>query len=428
MRFLKMHHNRLQNQRIFRCRVAEISENPRLQMEENETPPRRNTTECFSPAVSSSPAEHTALSSTEAQQTHAAPQKTPRRNTSIRAAHPAIYLNTRSHKLLRKAVRIWKRPFPIFTPQSSVSRVRSFQERVQMLQSQPAVSRSPQPLSRCVRDLQLRSSGTDSSPSPSSRSDQPPIRRRKRPAVIRSYRYRRQMQLYRMLSSCRRLKQEERILDTLKGQSSPAGCSPVKGSQGVDDGSDSASSPVIRPPPRKTNRRLWRRQLDSSSSDNSPITPNPFTTRPDTLKKNTSIALSDFASVLKTSLSSIETDVNSSEVVQKNSSTAQICEDTEEGHEKRPSSLVSRLKMFKEELRPCGEVRTSPVCVKWKSVLLQRALCSSPLSCESQSPDARSSWCRFTLLDCSTSAGKSDTDKPHVNTEYHIKNSMAGDY
>ncbi|XP_021335168.2 uncharacterized protein isoform X1 [Danio rerio] len=403
-----------------------MSENHPLQMEEIETSPRRSTTECFSPVVSSSPAEHTALSSTAAPQTHAAPQEPPRRNTSIRAAHPAIYLNTSSHKLLRKAVRIWKRPFPVFTPLSSVSRVRSFQERVQMLQSQPAVSRSPQPVSRCVRDLQLRSSGTDSSPSPSSRSDQPPIRRRKRPAVIRSYRYRRQMQLYRMLSSCRRLKQEERTVHTLQGQSSPAGSSPVKGSQGADDGSDSESSPVIRPPPRKTNRRLWRRQLDSSSSDSGPITTNPFTTGADTLKKNSSRALSDFASVLKTSLSLIGSDVNSSEVVPKKSSTTQMYEDSDEQREKTPSSFVSRLKMFKEKLRQCGEVRTSPACVKWKSVLLQRALRSPALSCESPSPET--SWCRFTLLDCSTPAGRSDTDTPQVNTEGHNKNSMAGDY
>lgn len=111
-----------------------------------------------------------------------------RQNKSISAAHPAIYLNTHSHKLLRRAIRIWKMPVPMLN--SSKAKPRNFQEqlkRVEMLRSRSGDSDAR---TRSIRDLQL-GSGTDSSPSSSSSSE---------PGRRTAHSTSRREQLHRMLS------------------------------------------------------------------------------------------------------------------------------------------------------------------------------------------------------------------------------------
>lgn len=121
------------------------------------------------------------------------------------------------------------------------------------------------------------------------------------------------------------------------------------------------------------------------------------------------------------------------------------------------ASLVSRLKTFKEELKHCEdatEMTPEPVqfkspssvintqtkpdtprpksSVKWKNVMMQRALCSFSFPYEDQDP-THESWCRFTLADDSTH-DSSDTDRADVTPECsekpaedNVKNGAAGD-
>lgn len=130
------------------------------------------------------------------------------------------------------------------------------------------------------------------------------------------------------------------------------------------------------------------------------------------------------------------------------------------------ASLVSQLTIFKEELKHCEDAaeikqQMEPVqfknpssirntqsnadalqkpdtprpksSVKWKNVMMQRALCSFTVPYENQDP-THESWCRFTLADDSTHADRSDTDRADVTTECpekpaedHVKNGAAGD-
>lgn len=127
------------------------------------------------------------------------------------------------------------------------------------------------------------------------------------------------------------------------------------------------------------------------------------------------------------------------------------------------ASLVSLLTIFKEELKQCEDaaeikqqmVSQEPVqfknpssirnalqkpdtprprsSVKWKNVMMQRALCSFTVPYENQDP-THESWCRFTLEDDSTHADRSDTDRadvtpecPEKPAEDHVKNGAAGD-
>ncbi len=163
--------------------------------------------EAPSSSMSSSDVQSSATNEPEQE---SAPQ-TLRRNKSISAAHPAIYLNTRSHKLLRRAIRIWKMPIPILNFTRSVKpKPRNFRERVEMLRNRSEDSNSPKPMTRSVRDLQLCSSGTDSSPSPSSSSLKSHRSLRTRPVHMhRRRRYKKQLQLYRMLSNNRRRRQSD---------------------------------------------------------------------------------------------------------------------------------------------------------------------------------------------------------------------------
>ncbi len=153
-----------------------------------------------------------------------------------------------------------------------------------------------------------------------------------------------------------------------------------------DDHRDSSSTqnpPVIRAPPRKTSRRLWRRQLDSSSSDNSPMTANPVNSvRLDTAEdhrrragkthtpsQNRSISFS-FADVssefdfpdINSSVASApaQRHINSHDSsdlkpgVQTNEESTQkplkiTGTDTEEHEQTSPDSLVSLLTIFKKK-------------------------------------------------------------------------------
>lgn len=133
------------------------------------------------------------------------------------------------------------------------------------------------------------------------------------------------------------------------------------------------------------------------------------------------------------------------------------------------ASLVSLLTIFKEELKHCedaAEIKQQMVSqeavlfknpsfirntqsnadalqkpdtprprssVKWKNVMMQRALCSFTVPYENQDP-THESWCRFTLEDDSTHADRSDTDRadvtpecPEKPAEDHVKNGAAGD-
>ncbi|KAF4108602.1 uncharacterized protein LOC131548542 [Onychostoma macrolepis] len=491
-----------------------MSENNRSQTEKSKTNAKRNTTamlsgaaEAPSSSMSSSDVQSSAINEPEQE---SAPQ-TCRQNKSISAAHPAIYLNTRSHKLLRRAIRIWKMPIPILNFTRSLKpKPRSFREqlkRVEMLRNRSEDSNSPKPMTRSVRDLQLCSSGTDSSPSPSSTSLKSHRSLRTRPVHMhRRRRYKKQLQLYRMLSNNRRRRQSDEKPHMLEGQSSPAASTCVKGSSEIqDDHKDSSSTqspPVIRAPPRKTSRRLWRRQLDSSSSDNSPMTANPVNSvrldtpedhrqRPaktDKQSQNRRISFS-FADV------SSEFDINSSVIkeasapaqsnnnghdssdlkpdVQTNEESTQkslkITRTNTEEHEQdsneqhlheKPdtsspdpeASLVSQLTIFKEDAtemvsqEPVQFKKPSSIrntqsdalqkpdtprpksSVKWKNVMMQRALCSFTVPYENQDP-THESWCRFTLADDSTHADRADVtpECPEKPAEDHIKNGAAGD-
>lgn len=126
------------------------------------------------------------------------------------------------------------------------------------------------------------------------------------------------------------------------------------------------------------------------------------------------------------------------------------------------ASLVSQMKIFKDELKHCEDIKQQTdllqiktpsclssrhsqsntdalqkadtprpnSCVKWKSVLLQRAQCSASVLYENRHPTHRS-WSRFTLEDCSTPEGGSDADrpdkKPQSSAEDQVENGSAGD-
>ncbi|KAL1267210.1 hypothetical protein QQF64_002885 [Cirrhinus molitorella] len=192
-----------------------MSEKHRSQMEKSKTNAKRNTTAmlfCASegPSTSMSSSDVQSSAANEPKQ-ESAPQ-THRQNKSIRAFHPAIYLNTRSHKQLRRAIRIWKMPIPILNFTGSLKpKPKSFRERlkgVEMHRNRSEDSKSLKPMTRSVRDLQLCSSGTDSSPSPSSTSLQSQRSLRTRTVHMhRSRRYRKQLQLYRMLTNNKRCRQ-----------------------------------------------------------------------------------------------------------------------------------------------------------------------------------------------------------------------------
>ncbi|XP_051971672.1 uncharacterized protein LOC127635578 [Xyrauchen texanus] len=205
-----------------------------------------------------------------------------RPHKSIRAIHPSIYLNTHSHRQLRRAKRIWK-----------MSNVRcsdfipSFKDQLKRVQMHRMNSEgAPKSISRSVRDLQLCSSGTDSSPSPINTPLNSHNTRQQR--SVRSYhtrRYRKQLDWYQTLSRDKRLKGHIDKLHTLyvEGKHSPAAPSSVKDTSGYQGDLDlrrnknerprnspsTQSPPEIRTPSRKRSRRSWRRQLDSSSSDSS---------------------------------------------------------------------------------------------------------------------------------------------------------------
>ncbi len=244
-----------------------------------------------------------------------------------------------------------------------------------------------------------------------------------------------------------------------------------------DDHRDSSSTqnpPVIRAPPRKTSRRLWRRQLDSSSSDNSPMTANPVNSvRLDTAEdhrrragkthtpsQNRSISFSfadvssefDFSdidsSAIKDASAPAQRHINSHDSsdlkpdVQNNEESTQkplkiTGTDTEEHEQTSPDSLVSLLTIFKEE--HCEDapqmVSQEPVqfkspsfirstqsnerkpdtprpksSVKWKNVMMQRARCTLTFPYENQDP-THGSWRRFTPADESNGAA-GDTFTP----------------
>ncbi|KAK9968846.1 hypothetical protein ABG768_003147 [Culter alburnus] len=396
-------------------------------------------------------------------------QRSHRQNKSIAAAHPAIYLNTRSHKLLRRAVRIWKMPVPIlnFTG-SSKPKPRNFQEqlkRVEMLRNQSGDNLKP--TARSVRDMQLCSSGTDSSPSPSTSSESPC----KRTAhVYRTRRYRRQLRWYRMLSHNKRCKQGDEKLHRLEYQDDRR------------DSSSTQSTPVIRAPARKTSRRLWRRQLDSSSSDSSPMTANPVNKSSvrhtpaahgtDKQRKHKRVSFSfpeesktsncswtefdvlDGISNFSNEASASKPAVQTTEKLTPQTSlkiTATNMEELNSPHLQFDSeaSLVSQMKIFKDELKHCEDIKQQTIslqiktpssfasrhsqtntdalqkadtprpksCVKWKSVLLQRAQCSASAP-------------TFTPADCSTPEGGSDADRPdkkQSSAEDQVESSSSGD-
>ncbi|KAK7121114.1 hypothetical protein R3I94_020926 [Phoxinus phoxinus] len=344
-------------------------------------------------------------------------REAPRQNKSIVAAHPAIYLNTLSHKLLRRAVRIWKMPVPMLNcTGSSKRKPRSFQEqlkRVEMLRSRSGASDAR---TRSVRDLQL-GSGTD--PSPSSSTSSEPGRRA---AHNTSRRSREALRRHRRLS--RRGEQGDgKLHRPREGQSSPAGSCWVKGwseSQG-DEGDD----PVIRAPERRTSRRSWRRNPgSSSSSETSPINP-----RPDT-SKHTRVSEPKTSGCSRTEVdfldnnSDLSKEASASEqknVDDQDSSDVKLALQTREKlipqtslktnmEEPNPSpqsdSEASQLKILTDdELKHCEDTHTHTPgpqsCVKWKSALLQRF----SVGCEDQCPDERSAedvesgsaghWLRF---------------------------------
>ncbi|XP_016409568.1 uncharacterized protein LOC107741375 [Sinocyclocheilus rhinocerous] len=297
-----------------------------------------------------------------------------------------------------------------------------------------------------------------------------------------------------MLSNNRRRRQSDEKPHKLEGQSSPAAPTRAKGCSEIqDDHRDSSSiqsPPVIPAPPRKTSRRLWRRQLDSSSSENSPMTANPVNRqRPGTTDKPShnrriSFSLAEFdfpdinSSAIKEASAPAHRTINghdSSDLkpdVQTNEESTTHTETNADEHEQHlhekpdattpdsEASLVSRLKIFKEELKHCEdatEMKQEPVqfknpssirstqsnadalqkpdtprpksSVKWKNVMMQRALCSFTFPYENQDP-THESWCSFTLADDSTHAGRRadvTPECPEKPAEDNLKNGAARD-
>ncbi len=201
-----------------------------------------------------------------------------------------------------------------------------------------------------------------------------------------------------------------------------------------DDHRDSSSTqnpPVIRAPPRKTSRRLWRRQLDSSSSDNSPMTANPVNSvRLDTAEdhrrragkthtpsQNRSISFSfadvssefDFSdidsSVIKDASAPAQRNINSHDSsdlkpdVQTNEESTQkplkiTGTDTEEHEQTSPDSLVSLLTIFKEELKHCEDApqMVSQEHVQFKSPSFIRSTQSNERKPDTPRPKSSVKW------------------------------------
>lgn len=97
---------------------------------------------------------------------------------------------------------------------------------------------------------------------------------------------------------------------------------------------------------------------------------------------------------------------------------------------KTPSCLSSRHSQSNTDALQKADTPRPNSCVKWKSVLLQRAQCSASVLYENRHPTHRS-WSRFTLEDCSTPEGGSDADrpdkKPQSSAEDQVENGSAGD-
>ncbi|KAI7793452.1 hypothetical protein IRJ41_024974 [Triplophysa rosa] len=191
-----------------------------------------------------------------------------RQTPRFRRPHRSVLSTTRSHRQLVKAVKIWKTPF---VSSSNVTpgalKPRSFKERlmcVEMHRKASEVSTAPKSIACSIRDLQLCSS--DSSPSPLNRPLESQDTRRRRPVHTR--RYRRQLEWYHTLS---RNKRPQRLnLEGQRSQTTLRMTGPSSHRKRRQRSSPSAQSPPeFQTPVRKTSRRLWRRQLDSSSSDSS---------------------------------------------------------------------------------------------------------------------------------------------------------------
>lgn len=120
------------------------------------------------------------------------------------------------------------------------------------------------------------------------------------------------------------------------------------------------------------------------------------------------------------------------------------------------ASLVSQMKIFKDELKHCEDIKQltislqiktpscfssrhsqsntlqkadapRPKCVKWKSVMIQRAQSAAS---ESPYPTHRP-WSRFTLTVCSSPEGGSDADRPdkrpQSSAEGRVESGSSGD-
>ncbi|XP_022536610.2 uncharacterized protein LOC103030033 isoform X1 [Astyanax mexicanus] len=133
-------------------------------------------------------------------------------------------------------------------------------------------------LARSIRSMQLLTSTSESSPSPPSSKG----KRCKAVHVYRTRRYRNQLLWYRILQHEKRLRAQRLAQQSIKTPSS-ADSSVRKGTSEYLDkpglkyqreerkrSLPSARSFLVRKMSRRTKRKLWRRQLDSSSSD-SPV-------------------------------------------------------------------------------------------------------------------------------------------------------------
>ncbi|KAA0704420.1 hypothetical protein E1301_Tti023070 [Triplophysa tibetana] len=204
--------------------------------------------------------------------------------------HHSVWSTTRSHRQLVKAVKIWKTAFVCssnVTP--GALKPRSFKERlmcVEMQRKSSEVSTAPKSIACSIRDLQLCSS--DSSPSPFKGPLESQHTRRRRPVHRRHYR--KHLEWFHTLSRNKRPPRlNPEVCDvfisvcrtyTSVSLDHPQCTSVFTGSKVTDSCQDDGkrrqrSSPSAQSPPefqtpaRKTSRRLWRRQLDTSSSDSS---------------------------------------------------------------------------------------------------------------------------------------------------------------
>lgn len=239
---------------------------------------------------------------------------------------------------------------------------------------------------------------------------------------------------------------------------------------------------------------MWRRQLDSSSSDSSPMTANPVNKSSvrhtpaahgtDKQRKHKRVSFS-FPEESKTSncswtefdvldgISNFSNEASASKPAVQTTEkltpptslkiTATNMEELNSPHLQFDSeaSLVSQMKIFKDELKHCEDIKQQTIslqiktpssfasrhsqtntdalqkadtprpksCVKWKSVLLQRAQCSASAPSENPYP-THQSWSTFTPADCSTPEGGSDADRPdkkQSSAEDQVESSSSGD-